>query len=318
MQGAQLSPRPPQARFPGALTRLLSFLTRAIRAIAAASSMLRATANTRFASASAFAFACALMTACSRKHVPIDPPTELPYPACDGGPPAAVVAEGRLRDGPYMNEKNVVETFALRRESCRYVLDGREAWPRMIADFQVVYDENLLPLRAWKRMTIPGVARADGNADIRRYELRTPDVVVKRRDSDGRITFEQIKIGGKAPPPEGTRIAAVIGPGRGMLTAWIQRAKLPVGGKVRDLVLDFRAMVETVSAVTLKREDDQFEPSLGRNVRVYTVYGRESVFTDENNVVIGDLAGMRPSASLTTPEPPPLPTYGAPDPIGTP
>ena len=53
-------------------------------------------------------------------------------------------------------------------------------------------------------------------------------------------------------------------------------------------------------------------------MRVYTFFGRETVFADEHDVVIGDLAGMRPSDSLTTPEPDALPEYGGPDPVHTP
>jgi hypothetical protein len=53
-------------------------------------------------------------------------------------------------------------------------------------------------------------------------------------------------------------------------------------------------------------------------VRVYTFYGQETVFTDDEDVVLGDLAGERPSDSLTIPEPPPVPTFGAIDPAHTP
>ena len=51
---------------------------------------------------------------------------------------------------------------------------------------------------------------------------------------------------------------------------------------------------------------------------MYTFFGRETVFADQDDVVIADLAGMRPSDSLSTPEPEPLPMYGAPDPRNTP
>jgi hypothetical protein len=110
----------------------------------------------------------------------------------------------------------------------------------------------------------------------------------------------------------------VVGPGRGVITAWLKRAKLPVGGKTYDMVLDFRSMVESLEMGSLERYPDQYEPSYGKTVRVYTFFGRETVFADENDVVIGDLAGMRPSDRLTTPEPPALPTYGGPDPAHTP
>ncbi len=56
-----------------------------------------------------------------------------------------------------------------------------------------MYDAAGLPLRVWKRMTIPGVARPDGMADIRRYELRTPEVTIKHRSADGNISFEMLR-----------------------------------------------------------------------------------------------------------------------------
>jgi hypothetical protein len=52
-----------------------------------------------------------------------------------------------------------------------------------------------------------------------------------------------------------------------------------------------------------------------RRVRVYTIYGREPFFTDENDVVLGDLAGLLPAGNEALP---PLPELGAADPIGTP
>ena len=46
---------------------------------------------------------------------------------------------------------------------------------------------------AWRRTTIPGVNREDGAADIRRYELRTPEVTIKRRTAEGRIEYEVLR-----------------------------------------------------------------------------------------------------------------------------
>ncbi len=84
-----------------------------------------------------------------------------------------------------------------------------------------------------------------------------------------------------------------------------------MGGKTQELVLDFRDMIESLEdGRRWSGTPDQFEPTLGKTVRVYTFFGKETVFADEDDVVIGDLAGMRPSDSLTTPEPPPLPTFG--------
>jgi hypothetical protein len=271
----------------------------------------------RQAVAVAMAVACGSSTIeCKRKHVPVDQIPELSYSACGGG--ETVMARRHIRAGPTSQEKNVVERFDLRETSCGYTFHSRQEWPLAISDVQVSYDVGLTPLWAWKRLTIAGSTRADGNADIRRYELRTGSVFIKRRDARGELTLERLLPGGRVTVPEGAKVGAVVGPGRGVITAWLKRAKLPVGARVRELVLDFRDMVEAVEIATLERLADQNEPSLGRVVRVYTFFGKETVFADEDDVVLGDLAGMRPSESLSTPEPEPLPMYGEPDPAHSP
>lgn len=268
------------------------------------------------------AFAClCLVAACKRKHVPVDAVPELGYPSCgdESAPDAGQqVAAGHLRSGPYSQEKNVSERFEFTRTACGYTLRSRQEWPLDISDVEVRYDANFTPLWAWKRMTIAGSKRADGNADIRRYELRTGEVFIKRRIASGEVTFEKLLAGGRMKVPEGARVGAVVGPGRGVITAWLKRAKLPVGGKIREFVLDFRDMFETLEMATLERNLDRVEPSLGKTLRVYTFFGRETVFADDDDVVVGDLAGMRPSASLSTPEPEALPAYGGADPARTP
>ncbi len=246
---------------------------------------------------------------------------ELGYPACaDAGADerGVTIARGHIRAGPVSNEKNVSERFELRRTSCGYTFESRQEWPLAISDLEVRYDAALVPIWAWKRLTLAGSKRADGNADIRRYELRTGEVFIKRRAADGEVTLQKLLPGGRMRVPEGARVGAVVGPGRGIITAWLKKEKLPVGGTANELVLDFRDMLESLEVGTLERQEDLMEPSLGRKVRVYTFFGRETVFADENDVVIGNLAGMRPSDSLSTPEPPPLPTYGGADPAHTP
>ena len=265
--------------------------------------------------------ACGLtLLDCRRRHVPVDAVPELGYPSCaDGGlDSGVVVARGHIRGGPLSNEKNVVERFDLERTPCGYTFRSRQEWPLDISDVEVRYDANLTPVWAWKRMTIAGSRQPNGNADIRRYELRTGDVFIKRRDATGELTLERLLPGGRMKAPAGARVDAVIGPGRGILTPWLQRAKLPVGGKIYGLVLDFRSMLEALEVASLERNEDRFEPSLGKSVRVYTFYGQETVFADDADVVVGDLAGMRPSDSLDSPEPEPLETYGGADPANTP
>ncbi len=235
----------------------------------------------------------------------------MPYPGCGGAvlPEGEVLARGALRAGPNSVERLLSERFELRRRDCLHVLTAHQEWPLNVADIEVVFDGAMVPLRAWKRMALPGARPRDPSPDIRRYELRGPEVVISRRVGTGPRTHEILR---------GGRPTAVLGPGRGLLTAWLRRARLSVGERTRELALDFRESIEVIRPVALRREADLFEPSYGRTVRVYTVYGRESVFADDDDVVIGDLAGLRPDALLRSARPPPLPLLGPPDPIGTP
>jgi hypothetical protein len=265
--------------------------------------------------------ACVTAVGCKRRHVPVDAEPELGYPSCgDAGADdvGVLVAQGHIRSGPVSNDKNVAERFELRRTSCGYTFRSRQEWPLDISDVEVRYDRNLTPIWAWKRMTMAASQRADGNADIRRYEMRTGDVFIKHRDATGAVALEHLLPGGRMQAPVGVRVGAVIGPGRGVLTAWLKRENLKVGDKTDELVLDFRNMLEGLEIAALRRDPDQYEPSLGKTVRVYTFYGQDTVFADDDDVVIGDLGGMRPSDSLPPPEPEPLPTYGGPDPAHTP
>lgn len=264
----------------------------------------------------AFCFCAALLfvSGCKkfqRKHLPVETATELPYPSCPGESQAGkgtLLGSGHMRSGPTHPDPYVVERYEARQRNCLTVMTVRQEWPMGTADVEVVYDQAGLPLRIWKRMTLPSVPNPAARADIRRYELRQEPVIIKRRFEDGHVAFEQL-LGG--------RPKAVIGPGRSLISMWIRRAKLKVGEKVRELAIDVRAL-EKIEPVTLLREADQDHPEFGGRVQVYTFYGRESVFTDEQGFVLGDLMGMRPHARLTTPEPPAIPLFGPLDPIGTP
>ncbi len=266
---------------------------------------------------------------CRRHHVPVETSPELGYPTCGDagvasaeagatGPGGLSLAHGALRAGPISADKDVVERFDLARMPCGFVLTSRQEWPLAIADLEVHYDAGLAPIWAWKRLTSAASTRPDGNADIRRYELRTGEVFIKRRDASGEITHQKLLPGGRMRAPEGGHVGAIITPGRGGITPWLRRAHLPVGGKTQDLVLDMRSLVESLEVGTLERLPDQQQADMGRSVRVYTFFGKETVFADETDTVIGDLAGMRPEATVTLPLPPPLPTFEPLDPAHTP
>lgn len=252
-----------------------------------------------------------------RKHIPVDKVEELGYPGCADGGVASVRDLGgeHLRAGPNHRDKSVVERYRIERRECSAAAGGawiaasvRQEWPLGTADVEVLYDAQLLPVRIWKRMTLPGIERAAERADIRRYELRTDPVSVKLRSMEGEVRFELLR---------GGRPRAVIGPGRGLISMWIRRARLQVGQKVRELAIDVRGGLEKIEPVTLLREADMRHPELGP-VRVYTFYGRETVFADARDLVIGDLAGLRPHRLLSSDPPPPIPSYGPIDPVHTP
>lgn len=244
-----------------------------------------------------------------RKHIPVESVQELGYPTCNGKPLPAGTELWRehLRSGPQHVDKRIVEYYALRQRDCVFALTVRQEWPLGTADVEVVYDKELLPLRVWKRMTLPGIERAGERAEIRRYELRTDPVTIKLREMDGHVRYENL-LGG--------RPRVIIGPGRGLISVWIRRAKLKVGEKVRELALDIRAL-EKIEPVTLQREVDMQHPELGP-VQVYTFYGRETVFVNAEGLVVGDLAGLRADRVLTTERPPALPLEGTIDPVNTP
>ncbi len=244
-------------------------------------------------------------------RVEVESVQEHAYPTCDGEalPEGEVVASGHLRAGPALIEQSVSERWEIRRRGCVYVFTVRQEWERQNSDVEVVFDLDWKPIRAWKRMTIPGLAAEQGRPDVRLYELRNEPATLTMQNREGR-QHRQFR----GSPP-----VAVVGPGRALVTAWIKAAgPMEVGDIVRGPVLDFREQIERIDEVALRRDPDRFEESLGRNVRVYTIFGRESIFTDEEGYVLGDLAGLRTDASLETPAPPASTSYSEPDPVNTP
>lgn len=146
-------------------------------------------------------------------------------------------------------------------------------------------------------------------ADVRAYDLRSDPPHMRRQR--GREPLEHYWFRGEPP-------VAVVGPGRGLLSAWIKAADLQVAELTRGPVLDFRELVEKVDTVALRRETDKREPSLGGIIERYTVFGRETVFTDDQGFVVGDLFGLRTAESVGKVPPPPVEIGDPPDPVHTP
>ncbi|MEM9074075.1 MAG: hypothetical protein AAGE52_36625 [Myxococcota bacterium] len=221
------------------------------------------------------------------KRRPVESVEEHPYPTCGGEPlpEGELIAEGTLQAGPIAREQSILEHFRFERRGCVNVATIRQQWANQASDVEVIFDENWKPIRVWKRMIVPGVPLDEFPPDTRLYELRNNPPTMTMRNEEG---FEHRQFNAGVP-------IAAIGPGRGLISAWIwaQGREMEVGDVVRGPVLDFRQLVERIDEVALRRDPDRYEETMGRTVRVYTVFGRESVFTDEEGVVIGDLSGLR-------------------------
>lgn len=245
---------------------------------------------------------------------------KMPYPLCGKSKveKGKLLARGHLRSGPLMRDQSVVERFELRQRSCLYAMTVRQEWPMGIADVEALYDLKWRPMRVWKRMTLPANSRgraADNKAgskgqfdDTRLYQVSPDRVTLIHRDPEGEMHYRVLK---------GPRPLAVVGPGRGLLVPWLRKANLEVGEKDRVPVLDFRHLAK-IKTVALKREEDRAMEVYGGKIRVYTVFGREAVFANRKDVVVGDLAGLRPDATLGTSRPRALSSYAEPDPVSTP
>ena len=234
-----------------------------------------------------------------------------PYPTCGNAEgdelESEVLHEGILRSGPISREQ-VVERYTIERRKCLYVITVRQEWARQVTDVEAVFDDEWNPIRVWKRMGIPGVPNPEQYEDTRLYEFRNEPATMTERNAEGRT--HRFFRGGQP--------TALVGPGRALLTAWIRATALQVGETSRADVLDIREIYERVDEIAIRRDPDRFEESLDRNVRVYTIFGRESVFADDTGLVIGDLSGLRRDEDLEGTAPPSVPSPTPPDPRNTP
>lgn len=258
-------------------------------------------------------FCVAVLSACTceqqLKKAPVESVERLAYPTCDGKElgEGKLLYEGEMRAGPTMLDQAIVERYRFEDKGCVIVGTIRQEWPAGTADVEVIFDSDYLPLRAWKRMTLPARADPEKEAEITLYELRSDPPTIVHRDRKGAVSHFVLR--GETP-------TAVVGPGRGLISAWIQKSRLAVGQKSREHILDFRGL-EKIDEVTIRRDPPKTVPKLGSS-EVYTVFGRESVFTNQSGWVVGDLRGMLPSELVESPRPPPIPLYGQPDPVSTP
>lgn len=261
----------------------------------------------RAAAAWALALALCGASACKRQHYAADSLPELPYPTCEG--PTETLYESVLTSGATDTRMPIVERFRWERRGCYFAAVVRQEWPAQIADVEVLYDQEQRPLRAWRRHTMPRSPRPDGGADTKSYELRTTPIGIRHKGPSGVVDHETLRADRAAE--------VVVAAGRGVVGVWLQRAKLAVGEKVKAGVLDVRG-VEKLEQGSLERLPDQRVDALGGVVRVYTFLGKETVYADENDRVVGDLAGLVDAGRARAALPPPMPTFAPIDPAHTP
>jgi hypothetical protein len=240
-----------------------------------------------------------------RTHFTVASVPQLGYPRCEGAGLLAghggVEDAGRAEDAGRVGgvgegeelvssklvalsmavERGSWERFSLRARACHRVVSVHREGPREIVDAEVIHDEAMRPIRAWRRIGRPGPRGIV--YDTRTYDFRTPFVTVTRVDAAGARTFEELR------PKE--KPTVVLAPGSGAMSVWIQSARLREGERVEAWVLDLRAPLERSWRSNLRREPDMTVEGLGR-VRVYALDG-ESFFTDDRDRVVGTLAGLR-------------------------
>lgn len=262
----------------------------------------------------AVAAALAVFAGCHLKREPVSSVPHLAYPDCGHGPldlslPGETVGEGELYGGEELRSQPIVERFGIVRRDCLVIGTARVERPYQLIDLEIVWDAHGKPLRVWRRITVPGSRNRDGDPDITLYELRTHDVTITHRAPDGTRDYARVR---------GRPVGAVITESRGLLSPWLAHADILPGESSHARTLDTGLATVVENEALLARSPDLDRPAIGRRVRVYKVYGRDAVFTDDHDVVVGDLAGLVPASRGGRRPFPPMPMYGGADPVGTP
>ncbi len=224
-------------------------------------------------------------------HYAVQRVPDVPYPQCasaDAGAPNATLWRGgelllssSLDALPMAVDRGSWERFELRARDCHRVVTVHREGPQSVVDSEVIFDVEMRPIRAWRRIARPGPRGIQ--YDTRTYEFRTPLVTSTHVEPNATRTYEEIRSKEKA--------TVVIAPGAAAISVWIQQARLTEGTSAQAWALDLRTPLDRVWRSTLRRERDMDVEGLGR-VRVYAL-DEESFFTDANDRVVGTLSGMR-------------------------
>ena len=228
-----------------------------------------------------------------------------------GAPPRRAVLGGEERRRALRAPPDVV----------RLQFHSRQEWPLAIADVEVRYDATLTPhlgLEAHDHRRVAARRRQRRHPPLRASDRGGVHQAARRRREASRS--RNCCPGGRMTVPAGARAGAMVGPGRGVITAWLKRAKLPVGGKTEELVLDFRghARVPRGSGRSSATPTSTSRRS-GRTVRVYTFFGQGDGVRRRRRRRHRRPRRDAPERSPSRPPSPrPLPTYGGADPVHTP
>jgi len=232
-----------------------------------------------------------------RKSVPVDALEARPYPSCADGSDTSepvVLLQGELRSGPAMRPQGVAESYALLENGCLRILRVHQEWPQGTSDLEIMYDASWLPMRVWRRTLPRNHPDPLTRADVRVYDLRNDPTTMHWRKPSGELELREFR---------GVRPMAVVASARASLIPWILREELGVDEVADRPVLDIRQQWDEIEAVPLFRVADRYEPDLGRDVRVHTLFGSQAVYTTEEGELLGDLAGMRVEGALDTEAP---------------
>lgn len=206
------------------------------------------------------------------------------WPACASAPREELLVARELVSGPSALEKGVRERYSIAKHGECYVGRMHLSWRLGETALEIVWDEDFVPLAAYKRMGYPG---QPDQFDERAYRMDARSAMVRRAPGE----LERFTFRGE------TRPLMVLPTGRGLFSAAFLRAKehdLEVGESVRETTIDLRRLVERVELGSVRRDPTRKHEFTEQPTETYTYMGRDTMFTDERGFVIADLAGLVP------------------------
>jgi hypothetical protein len=214
------------------------------------------------------------------RRVPVDLVELADWPACARAPADELLVARELASGPTMLEKTVVERYSIARHGDCYVGRVHLSWKLGETALEVVWDRDLQPIAAYKRMGYPGDARL---FEERGYRVSESESVMVRAAPDG---VERFRLRGERP-------TVVVPTGRGLFSVAFMRAlELSVAESKKETALDLRRLVERIEPASVRRDPGRASVGAGEPPSTFTFMGRDTIFVDEDGFVIGDMAGL--------------------------